>query len=191
MAINRFYEGEDMAQKISILHPSPDITPLKLRGWLYGEAEEIEGCSDRGDRVLVRLFLLERVRFGFTPKKLDALLQGVVDKYPSIQRVELNVVKTPMSLEQMRDVIEEASPFPDLRRYIGYQGDDIVCMVSNIIQENLEPVSQQSGIDFQLGEWFVSVGAHAAAVVHGPYPDEDQAMVKAAQTGATRFTRID
>ena len=95
--------------RITILNPTEDISALKLRGWLQAEAEQIDAITGDDDFVIIRLFLMERVRYGFTQKKLDAILQGVTDKFPSIYRVELFLVKQPLTMEQMQEEAAQAN----------------------------------------------------------------------------------
>lgn len=207
-----------MAQlRICLLNPTEDITALKLRGWLQAEAAKIDDQDSKDDHILLRLFLAKRVRYGFTPQKLDALLQGIVDKYPNIESIQLVEVEHPLTLDQMREEAEIAqeelnemgSSLDDdfdpvaegLVRYFGYStegGEDespfdipeqgMVCMVSNIIERNREPVSQQTGRDFVVGQWFVSEGGCDTVVVHGPFEAETEALDFAAkQCKAIRF----
>jgi hypothetical protein len=64
----------------------------------------------------------------------------------------------------------------------------MVCMISNIAPCNLKPIRDETGIAFNLGDWFVSVGAHDAITVHGPFPDEEECFEFArANCGAVRF----
>lgn len=90
--------------KISILTPSEDISALKLRGWLYAEAEQINNTmTGEYDYAFIRLFIQNRVRFAFTKKKIDALMQGVTEKFENIFQVELFVVDKPLSFEQIQE----------------------------------------------------------------------------------------
>ena len=64
----------------------------------------------------------------------------------------------------------------------------MVCMVSNVVSCNLQPIRAETGIPFNLGDWFVSIGAHDAITVHGPFPDEEVCFEFAkANCGAVRF----
>lgn len=64
----------------------------------------------------------------------------------------------------------------------------LVCMVSSIAQDNQKPLQESTGIDFQIGQWFASSGAHENAVVHGPFDDANVAMDFASTNfGAVRF----
>lgn len=88
----------------------------------------------------------------------------------------------------------------ELVQYIGYDKSSegknpfflsdvaIVCMVSNIVELNIEPIREMSGIDFQLGDWFCSTGVHKKTVVHGPFGKIDDAFEFGRVTaGAVRF----
>lgn len=66
--------------------------------------------------------------------------------------------------------------------------DGLVCMVSSITGMNLVEVRQHSGIDFKLGDWFCSTGAHENTVVHGPFSSTEEAFNYARDSvGAVRF----
>lgn len=66
--------------------------------------------------------------------------------------------------------------------------DGMVCMVSNITSMNIEPVSESTGIEFEIDDWFFSVGAHENTTVYGPFENEGIAMEEASKlTGAERF----
>lgn len=69
--------------------------------------------------------------------------------------------------------------------------DGLICMVSRITEENLEVARQESGISFQLGEWFCSTGAHNKTVVHGPFKTSEDAFEFARlEAGAIRFMSL-
>lgn len=69
--------------------------------------------------------------------------------------------------------------------------DGLVCMVSRITRENLEVARQESGLDFQLGDWFCSTGAHNETVVHGPFKTVEDAFEFArSEAGAIRFMTL-
>jgi hypothetical protein len=64
----------------------------------------------------------------------------------------------------------------------------MVCMISNVAACNLKPIRDETGIPFNLGDWFVSVGSHDAITVHGPFPDEEICFEFAkTNCGAIRF----
>ena len=66
--------------------------------------------------------------------------------------------------------------------------DGLVCMVSSISGMNLVEIRQHSGIDFKLGDWFCSTGAHEKTAVHGPFSSEEDAFDYAKEAvGAVRF----
>ena len=95
--------------RITILNPTEEVSALKLRGWLQSEAEQIDAMTGDDDLVIIRLFLMERVRYGLTQKKLDTILQGITDKFPSIYRVELFLVKQPLTIVQMQEEAAQAN----------------------------------------------------------------------------------
>jgi len=69
--------------------------------------------------------------------------------------------------------------------------DGLVCMVSRITRVNWEVARQESGLDFQLGDWFCSTGAHSETVVHGPFKTVEDAFEFArVGAGAIRFMSL-
>lgn len=89
--------------RISLVNVPAEISPLKLRGFLRSEAEDIQRKATGHSFFLMRLFLPERLLFAYTQKKLDVLLKNIADKYESIHRVELVVVKNSLDATQMME----------------------------------------------------------------------------------------
>lgn len=89
--------------RISLVSVPADVSPLKLRGFLRSEAEDIQSKATEHSLFIVRLFLPERLLFAVTQKKVDVLLQDITNKYESIQRVELVVVKQSLNAVQMME----------------------------------------------------------------------------------------
>ena len=55
--------------------------------------------------------------------------------------------------------------------------EEVVCMVSNIVEKNQKQVIEKSGINFVLGQWFVSQNNDFNEVtVFGPFEDESEAL---------------
>lgn len=93
----------------SILQVPAEITPLKFRGYLRKEIETVQATAqNEEDIIVVRLFVLEKVLFGLGPKKVDSILQGVVGKCPNIQRIELEALVRPLTLDEMQEAADEA-----------------------------------------------------------------------------------
>lgn len=94
--------GENNVQlKISLVNVPDDLSPLKLRGYLRSEATEIQNMAAENCYAVIRLFLPERIRFGYTQKKLDVLLKEIVNKFPSIYKIELVSVKSSLDAHQL------------------------------------------------------------------------------------------
>lgn len=89
--------------RISLVNVPMNISPLKLRGYLRAEANDIQSKATEYSFFIIRLFLPERILFAYTQKKLDVLLKDIVDKYPSIHRVELVTVKNTLDFAQMQE----------------------------------------------------------------------------------------
>ena len=55
--------------------------------------------------------------------------------------------------------------------------EGLVCMVSIIVEKNRQPLIEESGIDFALGQWFVSqYNEFNEVTVYGPFEDESEAL---------------
>jgi hypothetical protein len=88
--------------RISVINAPDDLSPLKLRGWLLGQAREIQAMSTKNAYIRIKLFLTTRQRFSFTQKKLDVLLQGIVDKFPAIHGIELISGDQSLTVQEMK-----------------------------------------------------------------------------------------
>lgn len=97
--------NDNFQLRVSVINVPDDLSPLKLRGWLLQQAREIQEISSEHSYTEIKLFLSKRQRFAFPPKKLDALLQGIVDKFPAIHRVALCEVERTLDAGQMHDAI--------------------------------------------------------------------------------------
>jgi hypothetical protein len=95
--------------RISVINAPDDLSPLKLRGWLLQQAREIQEMSGEHAYTRIKLFLTTRQRFAFTQKKLDVLLQGIVDKFPAIHGIELLASEKPLNVEEMNAVSAAAN----------------------------------------------------------------------------------
>ena len=65
-------------------------------------------AQGESDIILVRLFVLEKVLFGLGQKKVDSILNGVVEKCPNIQRIELEGLVRPLTADEMQEAADEA-----------------------------------------------------------------------------------
>jgi hypothetical protein len=104
--------ADNLHVRIALLSPGPEVTPLKFRGWLRAEAASIDEKSRASGMThhvsVIRLFLPERVRFTIGQAKLDKILQDIVDKFETIQRVELRGVDVPLTFTELLEAQEEA-----------------------------------------------------------------------------------
>ena len=107
--------------------------------------------------------------------------------------------------EHMEEILSQGSNlFPEeegLLQFFGYStlaspGESpldlpelgLVCMVSNITSYNLEPLRAETGIYFEIGQWFVSEGSYTSTKVHGPFTDEQSCFEFAKENfDAVRF----
>ncbi|MBU3697168.1 hypothetical protein [Dechloromonas sp.] len=92
-----------------VLQVPAEISPLKFRGHLRREIQAVQADVQSAEEiVVVRLFVLEKVLFGLGQKKVDSILNGVVEKYPNIQRIELEGLVRPLTADEMQEAADEA-----------------------------------------------------------------------------------
>ena len=92
-----------------VLQVPAEITPLKFRGHLRREIQAVQsGVQSAEEIIVVRLFVLEKVLFGLGQKKVDSILNGVVEKCPNIQRIELEGLVRPLTADEMQEAADEA-----------------------------------------------------------------------------------
>ena len=96
-------DDKNVQMRISIINVPDDLSPLKLRGYLRDEATDIQRISAKNCYAVIRLFLPDRIRFGYTQKKLDGLLEDIVGKFPSIYKIELVPVPRSLNAQQMEE----------------------------------------------------------------------------------------
>lgn len=101
---------------IAILNPGVEITPLRLRGWLQKEAAAVNKRAHPGDGAILRLFLTKKLRYAFTGDKLDAMLRTLTERYPTILRIETQLVEAPLSAEDMEAQTRQANA--DLQKFM-------------------------------------------------------------------------
>ena len=92
-----------------VLQVPAEISPLKFRGHLRREIQAVQAAVQSAEEiVVVRLFVLETVLFGLGQKKVDSILNGVVEKCPNIQRIELEGLVRPLTADELQEAADEA-----------------------------------------------------------------------------------
>ena len=92
-----------------VLQVPAEISPLKFRGHLRREIQAVQASVQSAEEIIVvRLFVLEKVLFGLGQKKVDSILNGVVEKCPNIQRIELEGLVRPLTADEMQEAADEA-----------------------------------------------------------------------------------
>lgn len=93
----------------TVLQVPAEVTPLKFRGYLRKEIQAVQASAQSPEEIIVvRLFVLEKVLFGLGAKKVDNILQTVVEKCPNIQRIELEGLIHPLTAAEMQEAAAEA-----------------------------------------------------------------------------------
>lgn len=103
------------------------MTPLKFRGWLRGEAADID-LKTRNTGLahqvsIIRLFMPNRLRLSIGQKKLDKILQDIVDRFETIYRIELEQVDAPLSMEELVEIEAETRATMEALREQENSGD--------------------------------------------------------------------
>ena len=92
--------------RVSIINVPTELSPLKLRGFLRGQAQDIQALTKhREDITVIRVFVPSRIGAALGVKKLDGIFQKIVDSLANIARAEL--VETSQSLTPS-EMIEES-----------------------------------------------------------------------------------
>jgi len=92
--------------RVSIINVPTELSPLKLRGFLRGQAQDIQALTKhREDITVIRVFVPSRIVAALGVKKLDGIFQKIVDSHANIARAEL--VETSQSLTPS-EMIEES-----------------------------------------------------------------------------------
>lgn len=94
--------------RISILNIPEELTPLKLRGWLRHEAQDIQAGCKENDLVIIRVFIPISLKLRITQRELDKIFQAIVEKMPNIQRIEYIETKNQLSNEELEVQAQDA-----------------------------------------------------------------------------------
>lgn len=93
----------------TVLQVPADVTPLKFRAYLRKEIQAVQATVENAEDIIVaRVFVLEKVLFALGARKVDSILQGLVEKSPNIQRIELEALARPLSVDEMHEAAIEA-----------------------------------------------------------------------------------
>lgn len=198
--------------QVVAISPPAEISPLKFRGWLQRQVASIDGVqAGEGDvRVVLKVFVTPRVRQVLVPKKMQVFLRETARKNPRILSILLADTAHPLQADALAHEVEKsaaefAAAHAQMQSFVqsmGYQAapadgeapsqDDLVCVVGNIVPANQATLSEQTGIDFSVGDWFASMPQGEALAVHGPYENEDEAKTFARSAcGAVYFQKDD
>jgi len=93
----------------TVLQVPSNVTSLKFRGYLRQEIEAVQATAQNAEDIfIVHLFVLEKVLFGLGAKKVDSILQSILEKCPNIQRIELEALIRPLTQDEMQEAADEA-----------------------------------------------------------------------------------
>lgn len=106
--------------RATILNPGLDISPLKFRGWLRAEAANIDMLTRQSGQPhqvsIIWLYLPEQLRLLIGQGKLDKIIQGIVDKFETIYRIELRRTQSTLTADEMMQAQEELHVYMEALR---------------------------------------------------------------------------
>lgn len=86
---------------VSVLAVPSFVRPDEFSKWLHHETRALQDLADDNSLIIVRLYLPQRIKDVWSRKELDALLQGITDKYPQIFRTEMVVIEDDLKLSEV------------------------------------------------------------------------------------------
>ncbi|GGC10567.1 hypothetical protein GCM10007205_19620 [Oxalicibacterium flavum] len=86
---------------VSVLAVPSFVHPDEFSKWLHQETRALQDLADEHSLIIVRLYLPQRIKDVWSRKELDALLQGITDKYPQIFRTEMVVIQDDLKLSEV------------------------------------------------------------------------------------------
>lgn len=92
--------------KMTILNASETLSALKFRGWLRGEAEDIQANTHENDLIIIRFYMPDNLRLLMPQRKIDDILQGITNKFYNIQTIELIAVRNSLNEMEMAAATE-------------------------------------------------------------------------------------
>lgn len=97
--------------RVSILNAPEDMSPLKFRGWLNSEVEQIQAGTIKNGFVIIRLHLPEKLRLQVSQRNLDKILRKIVDKYPVVYQIKLSSSEHSLSFVEILEEEHRANLF--------------------------------------------------------------------------------
>lgn len=99
----------------------------------------------------------------------------------SIENAEPEVIENYTLMFNVLNLVKEnMMSLQEPMQIFGYESDesnDVSCMVSNVLDINLEEVKRNSSQAFQIGDWFLSkVEFGHRFTIHGPFDSMEAAM---------------
>jgi hypothetical protein len=108
--------------KVSLINVPDKLSPLKLRGFLRDQAQDIQARTEHQDIMVMRVFVPSRIVAALGVQKLDRIFQNIVDRYANIQRVELLEGRRSLTAGEMLE--EGEATEEELREVTGSFEDD-------------------------------------------------------------------
>lgn len=94
--------------RFSILNLPENLNPLKLKGYLRKEVNDIqEGCQEN-DLVLIRVFMPMSIKSRISGREIDKIFNSLIEKLPNIERIECVQVKNQLSLAELETASQDA-----------------------------------------------------------------------------------
>lgn len=102
--------------RLALINTPEGVSPLRFRSWIRIEVQQVQMACRGDDLAIVRIFLLERLRLQITQKKIDRLVQELVDRFPSVLRIELHPIQKPLTPEELAKETEIANA--DMKQFV-------------------------------------------------------------------------
>lgn len=95
--------------RFSILNLPENLNPLKLKGYLRKEVNDIqEGCQEN-DLVFIRVFMPMSIKSRISGREIDKIFNSLIEKkLPNIKRIECVQVKNQLSLAELETASQDA-----------------------------------------------------------------------------------
>lgn len=89
--------------RFTLLNIPDDMSPLKFRGYMRTEAQNIQSLCQENDFVVIRVFVPKKLRLQIPQRERDKIFASIVDKMPNIYRIEMALTDRQLSYEEMQE----------------------------------------------------------------------------------------
>lgn len=112
--------------RFSILNLPENLNPLKLKGYLRKEVNDIQEVCQENDLVFIRVFMPISIKSRISGREIDKIFNSLIEKLPNIERIECVQVKNQLSYAELETASQDAKT----------EIDEITEMLKHHIDEN-------------------------------------------------------